>query len=465
MKGRQYINYLVSSVNFRSATRVLAVVLVLALALASPITLGAHDIPNDITIQAFMKPEGGKLLLAIRVPLASINDIDWPYRTNGTLDLSRAERALNDASTQWLADFIKLYEGDVKLAYPRVVEVRAALPSDRSFDTYEQAIAHLRGPRLSNDEDYVISQGMLDALFEYTIQSDRSNFAIDYDFMKLGVRVLTVLRFFPPGGDVRAFELRDNPGLLRLDPNWRQASWRFVKDGFAHILTGPDHLLFLFCLIIPFRRLRALVPVVTSFTIAHSVTLIASAYDMAPGALWFAPLIDTLTAASVLYMALENLIAPSLRRRWVIAFGFGLVHGFGFSFAFRQSLQFAGGHRLLSLLSFNLGLEAGQLVALLILVPALALLFRFIVTERIGAVILSLLVAHSGWHWTIDRYAILSRFRFEWPALDAAFFVIVLRWMMVVVALAGVAWLVFGVFGRRDSRAIAARPAESAEKT
>ena len=427
--------------------------------------LAAHEIPNDITIQAFMKPEGSTLLLVMRVPLASINDIDWPYKPNGTLDLARADRALNDASTQWLADFIDVYEGGTKLAYPRVVDVRASLPSDRSFDTYEQAIAHVTGPRLPNDQDFVISQGMLDALFEYSIQSDRSNFAIHYDFMKLGVRVLTVLRFLPPEREVRPFELRDNPGLVRLDPAWHQAAWRFVKDGFFHILTGPDHLLFLFCLIIPFRRLRTLVPIVTSFTVAHSVTLIASAYDMAPGTLWFPPLVDTLTAASVLYMALENLIAPSLRRRWMIAFGFGLVHGFGFSFAFRQTLQFAGTHSLVSLVAFNLGLEAGQLVAFLVMLPALAILFRFIVTERIGTVILSLLVAHSGWHWTIDRYAVLSRFRFEWPVVDAAFFVIVLRWMMVAVALAGVAWLIFGVFGRRAATTITAEPAETAEKT
>lgn len=442
--------------DFKSTVRVFGVLAVLFVAVARPIWLAAHEIPNDITIQAFMKPEGSKLLLVMRVPLASINDIDWPYKPNGTLDLDRADRALNDASTQWLADFIDVYEADTKLAYPRVVDVRASLPSDRSFETYDQAIAHVTGPRLPNDQDFVISQGMLDALFEYSIQSDRSNFAIRYDFMKLGVRVLTVLRFLPPERDVRAFELRDNPGLVRLDPAWHQAAWRFVKDGFFHILTGPDHVLFLFCVIIPFRRLRTLVPIVTSFTVAHSVTLIASAYDMAPGTLWFPPLVDTLTAASVLYMALENLIAPSLRRRWMIAFGFGLVHGFGFSFAFRQTLQFAGTHSLASLVAFNLGLEAGQLVALLVMLPALAMLFRFIVDEPIGTVILSLLAAHSGWHWTIDRYSVLSRFRFEWPVFDAAFFVIVLRWMMVAVALAGVAWLIFGVFWRRGSTTITA---------
>src|SRR4030095_30336 len=104
-------------------------------------------------------------------------------------------------------------------------------------------------------------------------------------------------------------------------------------SGFFHILDGTDHLLFLLCLVIPFRRFRALVPIVTAFTIAHSITLIASAYDMAPDVLWSPPLVETLIATSIVYMALENIVAPGLRRRWVITFGFGLVHGFGFSFA------------------------------------------------------------------------------------------------------------------------------------
>ena len=67
---------------------------------------------------------------------------------------------------------------------------------------------------------------------------------------------MTVVRLLLPAGGVRAFELEGNPGLVRLDPEWFQAAWRFVKLGFEHILDGTDHLLFLFCLVIPFRRFR-----------------------------------------------------------------------------------------------------------------------------------------------------------------------------------------------------------------
>src|SRR4029079_7302666 len=179
-------------------------------------------------------------------------------------------------------------------------------------------------------------------------------------------------------------------------------------------------------------------------TVAHSITLIASAFGLAPDALWFPPLVETLIAASIVYMALENIVAPQLRRRWIITFAFGLVHGFGFSFALRQTLQFAGSHLLRSLLSFNVGVELGQLLVLLVLVPALGFLFRR-VPERTGTIVLSALVSHTAWHWMIERWDRLRQFRVPWPALDAALLAGALRGLMVVVAAAGVVWLVRGV--------------------
>jgi len=137
-----------------------------------------------------------------------------------------------------------------------------------------------------------------------------------------------------------------------------------------------------------------------------------------------------------------------LRRRWMMAFGFGLVHGFGFSFALRQSLQFAGSHLLTSLLSFNVGVELGQFLVLILLIPALQLLFRYAVAERMGAIILSAIVAHTGWHWMLDRGHVLAQFRFEWPALNAALLASALRWLIVLLLLGGVLWFLQKTFQR-----------------
>ncbi len=441
----------------RSAIRALPFAILLALlAAAVSAPLAAHDIPNDVTVQTYFRPEGQRLRVVIRVPLAAMRDLDYPRRgpaTLGLLDLARADSTLRDAATLWIADFVDVYENDRKLPYPTVAAVRASLQSDASFASYEQALAHVTGPPLPPDTEFVWTQGFLDILLEYPIESDRSRFSIDPRFARLGIRTLTVVRFEPPGGAPRAFELDGNPGLVRLDPRWHQAALRFVALGFEHILDGTDHLLFLFCLVIPFRRLRSLVVIVTSFTVAHSVTLIASAYNFAPDALWFPPLIETLIATSIVYMALENIVSPQLQRRWVITFAFGLVHGFGFSFALRRTLQFAGSHLLTSLLSFNIGVELGQLLVLAALVPALGLLFRYVVAERLGTIILSTLVAHTAWHWMTERWSVLRQFQFEWPALDLAFWASAMRWAMLAVAIYAAYWLI-GVLSRRAPGAL-----------
>jgi uncharacterized membrane-anchored protein YitT (DUF2179 family) len=315
-----------------------------------------------------------------------------------------------------------------------------------------------------------VTEALFDILLEYPITSDRARFSIDPRFARFGIRVVTTMRFLMPDQPERAYQFTGDPGLVRLDPRWHQAAFQFVKLGFTHILDGIDHLLFLFCLVIPFRRFRALVAVVTAFTVAHSITLFASAYNLAPDALWFPPLIETLIATSIVYMALENIVgttaaqntqgpdvgavrepplrwaASALKRRWVVAFAFGLVHGFGFSFALRQTLQFAGSHLLTSLLSFNIGVELGQLLVLVAFIPALDLLFKYVVAERLGTIVLSALVTHTAWHWMTERASILRQFRFEWPVLDALFWASALRWMMLAVIAAGLYWLVFGVF-------------------
>jgi hypothetical protein len=401
----------------------------------------AHEIPSDLTIHMLVRPEGQRLQLLIRVPLKAMRDLEFPELPGGYLDIEKLAPKLPDSATQWIADFVTIYEGERLLPRPRVAATQVSIESDRSFATFEEALAHVTGPKLPNSTHVYWGQVLFDVLLEVPIQSDRSAFSIRPGLEGLGARVLTVVRFLPPDGSVRAYELHDDPGVVPLDPRWHQAAKRFVEAGFFHILDGTDHLLFLLCLVIPMRRVRGLIGVVTAFTIAHSITLIASAYDMAPDALWFPPFIETMIAISIVYMALENIVRPDPgQRRWLFAFGFGLVHGFGFSFALRETLQFAGSHLLTSLLSFNLGVELGQLLVLMLLVPLLDLVFQYVVAKRIGTIIISALVAHTAWHWMIERAGQLRQFRFQWPAFDAAFFAVAMRWMIVILVVAGLGW-------------------------
>jgi hypothetical protein len=106
---------------------------------------------------------------------------------------------------------------------------------------------------------------------------------------------------------------------------------------------------------------------------------------------------------------------------------------------------------LTSLLSFNLGVELGQLLVLAVSIPLLDLLFRYVVAERMGTIILSALVGHTAWHWMIDRWGQLRQFRFQWSEMNAAFLAAAMRWMMVAIVLAGLVWLVSLALSKKRS--------------
>jgi hypothetical protein len=157
----------------------------------------------------------------------------------------------------------------------------------------------------------------------------------------------------------------------RAGAQWATAA-RFVMMGVQHILSGLDHLLFLGALLIGAAGLRSLGMLVSAFTIAHSVTLGFGAL----GWVHISPqIVEPLIALSIAYVAAENIIGGETRHRPLIVFGFGLLHGLGFA----ETLGFAGefgGRLLVSLLSFNLGIELGQTLLVGSLFPLLIVLRR-----------------------------------------------------------------------------------------
>ncbi|MCC6317148.1 MAG: HupE/UreJ family protein [Gemmatimonadaceae bacterium] len=422
-------------------------VLLLVIALGAT-AIAAHEIPSRVTVFAYVKPEGQRLQLLLRVPLAAMRDMEFPERGAGYLDIPRLEPFLRDAVQLWISDQLHFTEDGRELGAEEVAAIRVSLPSDRAFESFGTALAQVRGPRLGDDVDIPWQQAMLDVLLEVPITSDSARFAFNPSLAGLGIQTTTVLRFLPPGGAVRAFQYIGNPGVVELDPGWWQAASQFVVLGFEHILDGIDHLLFVLCLVIPVRRLRPLVAIVTAFTVAHSITLVSAAAGLAPDALWFPPLVETLIALSIVWMAFENIVGVRLEHRWKFAFGFGLVHGFGFSFALRESLQFSGDHLLASLLAFNVGVELGQLLVVLIAIPVLAFTFRRIVDERMGTILLSALVAHTAWHWMLDRGSSLGDYDWQLPAWDAQLAITVMRVAMLVLVVGLVAWALHGLVRR-----------------
>lgn len=424
--------------------------------LALPGDRSGHEIPEDVTVRAFVAPVGDVLRVVVRVPLTSMRDVEFPLRGPGYVDVAGSESLLEDLARLWIADYLTVYQNGVALPRATVEAARISLPSDPSFAELDRALSHIAGPPLPEGLDLILEQALLDVSMSVPIAGGAdARFSIDPEWAHLGIRTSTVLRFITPDGTDRLLRYDGNPGLVRLDPRWHQAFLQFVGLGFHHILEGLDHLLFLLCLVIPLRRAWPLVSIVTAFTVAHSITLMGAALGVTPNVLWFPPLIETLIAASIVFMALENIVGTKhAERRWMWAFGFGLIHGFGFSFALRESLQWAGPHLLSSLLAFNLGVELGQLLVVGLMVPALALLFRAGLPERVGKIILSALVAHTSWHWMTERWGQLVAYDIRLPAWSPAVASALLGWLLLALVSVAAAWGLSWLYGRLAPRLV-----------
>jgi hydrogenase/urease accessory protein HupE len=178
---------------------------------------------------------------------------------------------------------------------------------------------------------------------------------------------------------------------------------QFLTLGIEHILLGFDHLCFLFALLLVATTLGSVVKIVTSFTLAHSITLALAAFDkitLAPS------IVEPLIAVSIVYVALENIWrqGKDIEGRWLLTFAFGLIHGFGFAGVLKELNIGAGGSGIaVPLVSFNVGVELGQLVVAALLWPVLQWLRQRPELTKKLVPVGSLLVAIAGGYWLVER--------------------------------------------------------------
>jgi hydrogenase/urease accessory protein HupE len=217
-----------------------------------------------------------------------------------------------------------------------------------------------------------------------------------------------VLDYSPSG--VQVFRAR---GLLHepvvVTRSVLDAVVTFIKEGVVHILEGLDHVLFVICLVLGAMRLKPLFWRVTGFTIGHSITLSIGFYGFVPSAAWFVPAVETGIALSIIYVAVVAVI-PGFRQKkneWtVIAVTglIGLLHGLGFSFVLQNILQVTSPNIWQSLVAFNLGVEAGQLL----IVTGTWLVFYFIghLGDRVVTInryLVASICTLTALFWVIER--------------------------------------------------------------
>ncbi len=385
----------------------------------------AHELPERVQTRILVEETPKILRVFVRVPLEAMRDFDFPTRASGYLDIARAEPLLRDAAALWVVDEFDVFVNGEALAINPDIVVRVSLPSDRSFDAVDSATEHMT-KKLKNETLLFWRQALLDIQMTYSIvpnstgtgkggEMEPVSFSIDSRLGHLGLRTSTALTFVNRDGEAFYYDFVGSPGLVVLAPNWYQVAIEFMQRGVIHIWEGIDHLLFLFCLVLPIRQLGRLVWVITAFTLGHSITLLSAALGVIPDVIWFPSFIECLIALSIVAMALDNILSKRHQRRWLYGFCFGLIHGFGFSFALAESLQFSGNHLLVALTGFNLGVEIGQLVLLALVLPALGFTFRLLEsgeqrTDRqyLFVVVLSAIIAHTALHWLSNQWQLLS---------------------------------------------------------
>jgi len=210
-------------------------------------------------------------------------------------------------------------------------------------------------------------------------------------------------------GDQRTVTITPEPTAAAVGPSTSHADadttesgsggWAFFRMGIEHILTGYDHLVFILGLVLARARLRSLLAVVTAFTVAHSMTLALAVLGVwAPSS----RIVEPAIALSIAYVGIENFFVKDASKRWRITFPFGLIHGFGFAGAL-QEIALPRSSVSTALVSFNLGVEAGQLAALALLLPLVLFLRGKSWFEPRGVRVVSGAVALAGGVWFVER--------------------------------------------------------------
>jgi hypothetical protein len=251
------------------------------------------------------------------------------------------------------------------------------------------------------EADYHTANGLIHFNFRRAADDTPQNVVLMFRWIApLTVRHVVLGSFDYRGASHEVTFTRFEPDydyVTGYEPSLGRRLWQFLRLGIAHIFLGYDHVCFLIALLLV-SRFGELIKIVTAFTVAHSLTLILAALEIVTLP---TRLVETAIAATIVYVAIENIRGAPTKHRWLLTFVFGLIHGFGFANVLGEmGLPTTGLVRCL--LSFNVGVELGQLAIVLAAVPLVALM-RKSKHERRITIALSLLLGVFGAAWFVER--------------------------------------------------------------
>lgn len=297
-------------------------------------------------------------------------------------------------------------------------ELQAARPAIEAMVTRDLQVSNPQAGCLLEPSGYGVRnyEGGAYASLSFNVQCSGAgpsglNYNIFFDRDPSHRAILTI----QDGSQVRTTIATSTQRSVGGSTSWVTTFVQFFREGVHHILIGYDHIAFLILLLLPVVLVRSgatwkpdsktagtiwrAAGIVTAFTLAHSITLgLAALGFVRPASTW----VEAAIALSVLLAAINNVFPVVTQRAWQLAIGFGLIHGFGFAGALEE-LGLPQGERLLALVSFNLGVEAGQLAIVLMVLPLLLAMRKHGWYSRIVMPAISLLVGIIAIWWLVER--------------------------------------------------------------
>ena len=317
-----------------------------------------------------------------------------------------AQQGLNltvdEESIQVKVEHIRIYKNGTQPDFATLDDAKQSFQHTQSFNALEQGV-YVGDATV----DVLLRYTSQDAVYQYALSSSLNPGLPDQD-----ETANLVLDYSPSGVQVfRARGLLNQP--IVVTRSVFDAVLTFVKEGIKHILDGLDHILFVICLVLGSMHLRPLIWRVTGFTIGHSITLSIGFFGFVPTAAWFVPAVETGIALSIIYVAIVAVAAdlkPGFQQEkseWsVVAITglIGLLHGLGFSFVLQHILQVTSPNIWQSLLAFNLGVEIGQLLIVIVAWTAFYLISLLgVKAAQINRYLVASVCILTSLYWVVER--------------------------------------------------------------
>ena len=345
--------------------------------------------------------EGGKLVHYVDVNQLRHSADGLALLARQGLELSVDEKVVSAKVKR-----IRVYKNGTQPDFATLDDARKSFQNQQLFDALEKGV-YVGDTTV----DVLLRYSSQSAVYSYALSSNLNPGLPDQD------ETANLVLDYSPGG-VQVFRAR---GLLHepvvVTRSVFDAVMTFIKEGVKHILEGLDHVLFVICLVLGAMHLRPLLWRVTGFTLGHSITLSIGFFGFVPTSAWFVPAVETGIALSIIYVAvvavvpdLKQSFKPDFQQKeneWsVVAVTglIGLLHGLGFSFVLQNILQVTSPNIWQSLLAFNLGVEIGQVLIVIVAWLAFYLIsFLGVRITKINRYLVASICASTGLYWVVER--------------------------------------------------------------